>query len=178
LKSAARLVTGTVRAGLCPSGSSEGDAQLLRGAFNIKTVSDLGMNKYFRAAQLLTQLAEVGAEQETLARPASRGPSTASRRPRGSAPGPVNQQVSPRWTAEGPPERSFPHSSHLIGPAAARPGWEAMRGSEEAKRQVRGDVEDRQGTAEDIRRTTQSASHSERHRTTAGPHHPRVLGLL
>jgi hypothetical protein len=41
-------------------GVSEGDAKLLKDAFNIKTVGDLGKNKYFRAAQLLTQLAELG----------------------------------------------------------------------------------------------------------------------
>jgi hypothetical protein len=41
-------------------GVSEGDAKLLKEAFNIKTVGDLGKNKYFRAAQLLTQLAELG----------------------------------------------------------------------------------------------------------------------
>jgi hypothetical protein len=41
-------------------GVSEGDARLLKDAFNIKTVGDLGKNKYFRAAQLLTQLAELG----------------------------------------------------------------------------------------------------------------------
>jgi hypothetical protein len=41
-------------------GVSEGDAKLLKEAFNIKTVGDLGRNKYFRAAQLLTQLAELG----------------------------------------------------------------------------------------------------------------------
>jgi hypothetical protein len=41
-------------------GVSEGDAKLLKEAFNIKAVGDLGKNKYFRAAQLLTQLAELG----------------------------------------------------------------------------------------------------------------------
>ena len=43
-------------------GVSEGDAQLLEDAFNIKTVADLGRNKYFRGAQLLSQLAEIGAK--------------------------------------------------------------------------------------------------------------------
>jgi hypothetical protein len=43
-------------------GISEGDADLLKQAFNIKTVGDLGKNKYFRAAQLLTQLTEAGAK--------------------------------------------------------------------------------------------------------------------
>lgn len=42
-------------------GVSEGDADLLKQAFNIKTVGDLGKNKFFRAAQLLAQLAEAGA---------------------------------------------------------------------------------------------------------------------
>jgi hypothetical protein len=40
------------------SGVSEGDAQLLKQAFNIKTVGDLGRNKYFRAAAALVDLAE------------------------------------------------------------------------------------------------------------------------
>jgi hypothetical protein len=43
-------------------GVSEGDADALKKAFNVKTVRDLGKNKYFRAAQLLTQLAEAGAK--------------------------------------------------------------------------------------------------------------------
>jgi hypothetical protein len=43
-------------------GVSEGDADLLKQAFNIKTVGDLGKNKFFRAAQLLTQLVEAGAK--------------------------------------------------------------------------------------------------------------------
>ncbi len=43
-------------------GVTEGDADLLKQAFNIKTVGDLGKNKYFRAAQLLAQLAEAGAK--------------------------------------------------------------------------------------------------------------------
>lgn len=43
-------------------GVSAGDADLLKQAFNIKTVGDLGKNKYFRAAQLLTQLSEAGAK--------------------------------------------------------------------------------------------------------------------
>jgi hypothetical protein len=43
-------------------GVSEGDAALLEEAFNIKTVADLGSNKYFRAAQLLSQLGETGAK--------------------------------------------------------------------------------------------------------------------
>jgi hypothetical protein len=43
-------------------GVSEGDADLLKQAFNIKTVGDLGKNKFFRAAALLSQLAETGAK--------------------------------------------------------------------------------------------------------------------
>ena len=43
-------------------GISEGDADLLKQAFDIKTVGDLGKNKFFRAAQLLTQLTEAGAK--------------------------------------------------------------------------------------------------------------------
>jgi hypothetical protein len=43
-------------------GVSEGDGDLLKQAFNIKTVGDLGKNKYFRAAQLLVQLSEAGAK--------------------------------------------------------------------------------------------------------------------
>ena len=44
------------------AGVSDGDADLLKQAFNIKTVGDLGKNKYFRAAALLTQLKEAGAK--------------------------------------------------------------------------------------------------------------------
>jgi hypothetical protein len=44
------------------AGVSEGDAELLKSAFNISTVGDLGKNKYFRAAQLLAELAEDGAK--------------------------------------------------------------------------------------------------------------------
>jgi hypothetical protein len=44
------------------AGVSDGDAELLQKAFNIKTVGDLGKNKYFRAAQLLAELAEDGAK--------------------------------------------------------------------------------------------------------------------
>jgi hypothetical protein len=43
-------------------GLSEGDGDLLKQAFNIKTVGDLGRNKFFRAAQLLAQLDEAGAK--------------------------------------------------------------------------------------------------------------------
>lgn len=40
------------------AGVSDGDADLLEKAFNIKTVGDLGKNKYFRAAHALSTLAE------------------------------------------------------------------------------------------------------------------------
>lgn len=39
-------------------GVSEDDAQKLKDAFNIKTVRDLGTNKYFQWAQAITKLAE------------------------------------------------------------------------------------------------------------------------
>ncbi|HLZ72313.1 MAG TPA: hypothetical protein VKV26_20610 [Dehalococcoidia bacterium] len=39
-------------------GVSAGDAELLQKAFNIKTIGDLGRNKYFRAALAIVQLAE------------------------------------------------------------------------------------------------------------------------
>ena len=38
------------------SGVSDGDADLLKQAFNIKTVADLGKNKHFRAASALVDL--------------------------------------------------------------------------------------------------------------------------
>ena len=40
------------------AGVSEGDAKLLLEAFNIKTVGDLGRNKYFRAAAAIAGLAD------------------------------------------------------------------------------------------------------------------------
>jgi hypothetical protein len=40
------------------AGVSAGDAELLKKAFNIKTVGDLGRNKYFRSAVALVELAE------------------------------------------------------------------------------------------------------------------------
>ena len=40
------------------AGVSDGDADLLKKAFNIKTVADLGGNKYFRAASALVELAD------------------------------------------------------------------------------------------------------------------------
>lgn len=39
-------------------GVSEGDADLLAQAFGIKTVADLGTNKYFRWAQSIATLAD------------------------------------------------------------------------------------------------------------------------
>ncbi len=39
-------------------GVSEGDAKLLKEAFNISTISDLGTNKYFLWAQAINTLAE------------------------------------------------------------------------------------------------------------------------
>jgi hypothetical protein len=44
------------------SGVSEGDAKLLEQAFKVRTVGDLGKNKFFRAAQALTLLGEAGAK--------------------------------------------------------------------------------------------------------------------
>lgn len=40
------------------AGVTDNDAQLLQQAFGIKTVADLGRNKYFRAAQALVTLNE------------------------------------------------------------------------------------------------------------------------
>lgn len=39
-------------------GVSDGDAQKLQDAFNIKTVRDLGTNKYFLWAQAIAKLAD------------------------------------------------------------------------------------------------------------------------
>lgn len=39
-------------------GLSEGDAQKLKEAFNIKTIKDLANNKFFRWAQAIINLAE------------------------------------------------------------------------------------------------------------------------
>ena len=44
------------------AGVSAGDADLLKAAFNIETVGDLGRNRYFRAAHALAVLAESGAK--------------------------------------------------------------------------------------------------------------------
>lgn len=41
------------------AGVSEGDAEHLKAAFNIKTVGDLAKNKQFKAASLIAGLAEV-----------------------------------------------------------------------------------------------------------------------
>lgn len=40
------------------AGVSDGDAELMQKAFNIRTVGDLGRNKYFLAAQALSVLAD------------------------------------------------------------------------------------------------------------------------
>lgn len=44
------------------AGVSEGDADALKQAFNVKTVHDLGRNKYFKAAYALVALHEAGAK--------------------------------------------------------------------------------------------------------------------
>ncbi|BCB87182.1 hypothetical protein [Phytohabitans suffuscus] len=54
-KTLAELVDAPVAA---LSGVSEGDAQLLKSAFNITTIGDLGRSKYFQAAQALVNLAD------------------------------------------------------------------------------------------------------------------------
>lgn len=41
------------------AGVSDADAASLQSAFNIKTVRDLGKNKYFRAAAALTDLSDL-----------------------------------------------------------------------------------------------------------------------
>ena len=43
------------------AGVSDADAESLRQAFNVKTVHDLGRNKYFKAAYALVALHEAGA---------------------------------------------------------------------------------------------------------------------
>jgi hypothetical protein len=53
-KSLAELVDAPVSA---LAGVTENDAKLLGEAFNIKTIGDLGRNKYFRVAAALTDLA-------------------------------------------------------------------------------------------------------------------------
>jgi hypothetical protein len=54
-KSLAEVVDAPVSA---LAGVSEGDAKLLKEAFNINTVGDLGRNKFFRAATALVDLAD------------------------------------------------------------------------------------------------------------------------
>jgi hypothetical protein len=54
-KTLAELVDAPVEA---LAGVTEADAGLLKQAFNVKTVGDLGRNKYFRAAAALVDLAE------------------------------------------------------------------------------------------------------------------------
>lgn len=44
------------------SGVSSGDAEALQKAFGIKTVGDMGKNKFFRAAQALAMLGDAGAK--------------------------------------------------------------------------------------------------------------------
>jgi hypothetical protein len=44
------------------AGVSDSDAEHLKAAFNIKTIGDLGKNKYFRAATLISQLNDAGAK--------------------------------------------------------------------------------------------------------------------
>jgi hypothetical protein len=44
------------------SGVSEADGEALKAAFNIRTVHDLGRNKYFKAAAALVALNEAGAK--------------------------------------------------------------------------------------------------------------------
>lgn len=53
-KTLAELVNAPVSA---LAGVSEGDAKLLAEAFNIKTIGELGRNKFFRAATALVDLA-------------------------------------------------------------------------------------------------------------------------
>ena len=54
-KSLAELVDAPVSA---LAGVSDGDAKLLQEAFNIKTVGDLGRNKFFRTASAMVTLAD------------------------------------------------------------------------------------------------------------------------
>ena len=44
------------------AGVSEADAEALKTAFNVKTVADLGKNKYFQAAVALYELGQAGAK--------------------------------------------------------------------------------------------------------------------
>jgi hypothetical protein len=54
-KTAGELVKAPVTA---LAGVSEGDAEHLKAAFNIKTVGDLAKNKQFQAAALIAELAD------------------------------------------------------------------------------------------------------------------------
>jgi hypothetical protein len=54
-KSAQELASAPVSA---LKGVSEGDAELLKQAFNITTVKDLGTNRFFLAAQAIAHLSE------------------------------------------------------------------------------------------------------------------------
>jgi hypothetical protein len=53
-KTPAELVDAPVEA---LEGVSKGDAELLKKAFGVKTIGDLGKNKYFLAAQTIVNLA-------------------------------------------------------------------------------------------------------------------------
>ncbi|WP_375388406.1 hypothetical protein [uncultured Amnibacterium sp.] len=44
------------------AGVSPSDAEALKAAFNVKTVADLGKNKYFQAAVALYELSQAGAK--------------------------------------------------------------------------------------------------------------------
>ncbi|MGZ6825141.1 MAG: hypothetical protein ACXVF9_21990 [Blastococcus sp.] len=44
------------------AGVTDADAELLRQAFQVKTIGDLGRNKFFRAAHALVTLVEGGAK--------------------------------------------------------------------------------------------------------------------
>lgn len=59
-KDLAELVNAPVAA---LSGVSDGDATHLAAAFNIKTIGDLGRNKYFRVAAALVDLAAAAAKK-------------------------------------------------------------------------------------------------------------------
>lgn len=54
-KSAQELAAAPVSA---IKGVSEGDAELLLKAFNIKTIKDMGTNKFFKVAQAIANLAD------------------------------------------------------------------------------------------------------------------------
>jgi hypothetical protein len=54
-KNLAELVNAPVAA---LAGVSDGDAKLLEEAFNVKTVGDLGRNKYFRTAAAIVALVD------------------------------------------------------------------------------------------------------------------------